>query len=236
MKTHFKILSIAGLALPLLLSSCVVEDPGPIQYTERTYPISDFDRLDMGSAFQIEVVQGSTFGVKATGDLRNIDDLDVFRSGSTLIVQYSRNATRRHETRIFITMPDLKEANFSGASKSLVEGFNGNNELKFTLSGASFAQLSADHSSLHLDVSGASKLVLNGEGESLWAMVTGASELAGFDYPVSEARIEASGASVGKVTVSTELEAIASGASTVRYRGNPSVSSNVSGGSSVRKD
>ena len=39
-----------------------------------------------------------------------------------------------------------------------------------------------------------------------------------------------------KVMVSDQLDVIASGASSVVYRGNPAVTSNVSGGSTVEKD
>jgi hypothetical protein len=79
-------------------------------------------------------------------------------------------------------------------------------------------------------------LNLLGSGEKLVALVSGASDLRGFDYPVKEARLDVSGASLGKVTVSTKLEATVTGASTVRYRGNPAVYPNVSGGSSLSMD
>jgi hypothetical protein len=57
-----------------------------------------------------------------------------------------------------------------------------------------------------------------------------------FDYLVKEALIDISGASEGKVAVTDELKVTAGGASSVLYRGNPSVTSNVSGASSVQKD
>jgi hypothetical protein len=68
------------------------------------------------------------------------------------------------------------------------------------------------------------------------AILSGASVLKAFDFAVSKAKVNASGASHCKVTVSDNLTVIASGASTVLYHGDPTVNSNVSGGSSVHQD
>ena len=60
--------------------------------------------------------------------------------------------------------------------------------------------------------------------------------LTAFDYPVRQADVNVSGASNGKVTVTDELTAVAEGASSLIYRGNPKVTTAVSGGSAVIKD
>jgi hypothetical protein len=133
-------------------------------------------------------------------------------------------------------MPELLSVDFSGASISEIRGFTGQENLDITLSGASYAKVDCNYSNLNINLSGASVLNMLGTGEKLLAFISGASDLRGFDYPVNEARLDVSGASLGKVTVSTKLEATVTGASTVRYRGNPAVYSDVSGGSSLSMD
>lgn len=224
---------IAGL---LAFSSCISDDPGPLQYGEREFSVDNFTRLDMGSAFNIQVQQGNEFQVEASGDIRNLDDLSVYTSGNSLIIHYDKNANRKHTTYIRITMPELLSVDFSGASISEIKGFTGQENLDITLSGASYAKVDCNYSSLNINLSGASVLNMLGTGEKLVAFISGASDLRGFDYPVKEARLDVSGASLGKVTVSTKLEATVTGASTVRYRGNPAVYPNVSGGSSLSMD
>jgi len=224
------------LSAALLISSCETEDPGPIQHDEKSFDVVDFDRLEMGDALHIEVEQGSAFSVHAEGDYRNLNDLEVYKSGTTLVVRYDDNSNRRHETYITITMPTLNGVNFSGASFSTISGFESDQDLDFILSGASVSQLDAGYRQINLVVSGASDLVLRGLGDELQADVSGASVLSAFDYPVREATIRATGASQGKVTVTDELNATASGASSVLYRGNPSVTSSTSGSSTVRED
>jgi hypothetical protein len=78
--------------------------------------------------------------------------------------------------------------------------------------------------------------VFFGSGDQFHAEISGASTFKAFDYPVREAMIDISGASEGKVAVTDELKVTAGGASSVLYRGNPSVSSNISGASTVQKD
>ena len=77
---------------------------------------------------------------------------------------------------------------------------------------------------------------LYGLGDELNAEISGASELSAFEYPVRAAQLNVSGASRGKVTVTDQLTAVATGASSLIYRGSPTVSSEVTGASTVRKD
>ena len=187
-----------AISVIFILTSCEKEDPGPLQEVRKDYGILDFDRLEMGSAFHIEVERGNEFSVKVKGDRRNVDDLDVYKSGSTLVIEFEDNANRHHDTFISITMPSLKGVNFSAASISKIRGFESDGDLDFYLSGASISQLDGDFRAIDLVVSGASSLVLFGSGDQIDAEISGASSFKAFDYPVREALIEISGASERK--------------------------------------
>jgi hypothetical protein len=237
MTNPIKFLSIIlTLCASIIISACQTEDPGPLQAYEKEFSLIDFDRLGMGNAFNIHVTQGNTFSIRARGDRRNIDDLNVFKSGNTLVIEFSENGHRNHETDINITMPRLEAVNFSGASESRIVGFDNGEGLDLFLSGASICQLNADYRQVDIILSGASSLRMFGIGEEIKAGVSGASVLRAFDYPVDEAAISLSGASSGRVYVASELQAAATGASTLLYRGFPSVTSSVSGASSVRHE
>lgn len=233
-----KILALMFISQAFLLSSCFNdEDPGPLQSDERTYSIVDFDRLEIGSAMIITVEHGDFFSVHVKGDRRNLRDLEVFKDGNTLVARFDEQGNRSHDTYITITMPSLRSANFSGASSSKVSGFTMDDEdFGLYLSGASVSQLSGDFKEMNLVISGASTLTLTGAGNQAEVELSGASNLNAFDYDVEVARINASGASHAKVSVNSVLDAEASGGSVITYRGNPTISSNTSGGSSVVED
>lgn len=233
-----KILTLMFISQSFLLSSCFDdEDPGPLQSDERNYSIVDFDRLEIGSAMIITVEQGDFFSIHVKGDRRNLNDLEVFRDGNTLVARFDEQGNRSHDTYITITMPSLRSANFSGASNSKVSGFILDDEdFGLYLSGASVSQLSGDFKEMDLVISGASTLTLTGTGNDVEVELSGASNLNAFGYNVDVAKINASGASHAKVLVNSSLDAEASGGSVISYRGNPTVLSNTSGGSSVVKD
>src|SRR5262245_15741582 len=111
-------LAAAIIILVPLLISCDNEDPGPLQEVHKEFAVTDFDRLEMGSALNITVEQGNIFSVEVRGDRRNINDLDVYKSGNTLIIEFDENGNRRHDTYVSITMPRLEGVYFSGASIS----------------------------------------------------------------------------------------------------------------------
>jgi hypothetical protein len=221
----------------LFLDSCIgTEDPGPLQEIEREYAVHDFERLEIGDALHIDVEQGNYFEISVRGDRRNVDDLEVYKEGTTLVVRFDESGNRRHDTYITITMPDLRSANFSGASDSRISGFYELETLDIILSGASVSQLDIETTDLDLILSGASTLTLRGSGQNLNAELSGASLLRAFDFPVALANLYVSGASNGRVAVSEFLHASASGASTILYRGNATVDADVSDTSMVRKD
>lgn len=218
----------------VLITSCeCVEDPGPLQESSKDYAVFDFDQLEIGDGFNIDVEQGDHYRVNIRGDQRNINDIDVDKSGSTLIIRYDDYAERKHQTYITITMPDLRSAHFSGGSVSTVADFNSEGELDFYLSGGSVAQLSAGYRSINLTISGGSLLRLHGLGDELRGNISGASQLAAIDFPVAVADLNLSGASNAKLKVADELTVTATGASVVYYSGSPVIHKDVSGGSAV---
>jgi hypothetical protein len=244
MKRIFTILLNTSL-LTIFLTSCIINlDPDSslgVSNDEitRTYAAADlgsFDRLDMGSAFRITVIPGSTPSMTVKGDRRDVEDLVLDTRSNTLNVRYRTSRIRRYTLTIDITMPTLRGVVFSGASKSEVTGFRNLSDLSVDLSGASKSYFDVQASRVTLDLSGASKIEFLGRGTNFISTVSGASELKAFDYPVTDARLDVSGASHAYVTANTGLNVTASGASKVRYRGNPTVQQVVSGASKVERD
>lgn len=215
-----KILLLATLfvLIATMLTSCFEnEDSGPLQEQTKEYPVTDFQRLEMGDAFNVTVTQGSTYSVVVNGDRRNIDDLEIRKMDNTLKINYTtsgRPVNRQYTTYVTITMPTLQGVSFSAAVNSNISGFQ-------TLD------------ALDINLSGASKLSISGSTTNLQAVVSGASELRAFDLETATATVDASGASKIDVLATLQLKATASGASHISYRGNPAISSSTSGASSI---
>jgi hypothetical protein len=231
------ILSAFFILALVSLTSCDFERLGPYEEDDRSYGLTNFDRLDMGSAFNITVQQGSNFSVEARGNRQDLDDLDIYTSTGTLHAQYrNHNRNRRYDMNITITLPTLRGVDFSGASRSEITGFKGLRELDIKLTGASRSTVYLDADRTNIDLSGASDLDLKGASGLLIGELSGASKVEAFEYPVDEAELDLSGASTARIKVTKRLNVTASGASSVRYRGAPELKSKLSGSSTVRQD
>ena len=228
------------LALSLIwfvVTACVAQDKGP--QTTRTLKVSDFNKLSMGSAFKINVMQGSSFRVTVAGRENDLDDLEYNVSRNTLQIGYKNSDWRknRESVQVEITMPALDGVDFSGASQAKVKGFRGGSRMDIDVSGASKVEMDFSADRVSVDLSGASRLSLMGKAETLEGDMSGASTFDGKDFPVREANLEASGASSASVVASSALQADASGASRIRYSGSASqVRSSTSGASSIRRE
>ena len=123
----------------------------------------------------------------------------------------------------------------SGASKLTLEGSG--DEIDIDVSGASHADMGdfMVAGDVDIDLSGASKLSLKGNGENLNAQVTGASDANLEDFIVQNVDIHLSGASDATINLTGTLNANLSGASKLRYYGNPVIGDiETSGSSSIK--
>lgn len=72
-------------------------------------------------------------------------------------------------------------------------------------------------------MSGASQATLSGTATSFDATLSGASRLTATELSIGDLTINLSGASDAEITVTGSLSAAASGASTLRYAGSPTI-------------
>jgi Putative auto-transporter adhesin, head GIN domain len=234
---HTSRLFFLMILIAFTMTSCFQEDPGPQMNDQKSFSVVDFDRLEASEALDITVQQGTIFSITATGDSRNLNDLDIHKNGSSLVMKFSSQHNRQYITYITITMPSLLGFSFSGAVNGKVMGFSQeSSRFDISLTGASVAQVEAVTDATYAQLTGASQLRLTGTGTKIDAVVSGASTLSAFDFPVEEVKIVVTGASHAKISPSQKLLVSVSGASGVLYRGSPVIEADVTGASSLGQD
>ena len=210
------------------------------QTSEISINLKDFDKLEIGNAFVIEVTKASSFSIKAKGDKENLDELESNVKNGELHIKYKGNSWKRNKNGavyLYITMPELQGVTFSGATKSTIEGFSVKGTFSLSLSGASESKINLKAESIDISLSGASKARISGGNASIMMVdISGASALDTYEYEAKKINISASGASSAKISVSSSLNADANGASSIKYRGNPDVNSDTSGASRISKE
>lgn len=251
-------LMVAVLLLSCLAAGCYGAIRGSGNLETREFNHSNFTRIEVGTAFEVEVVRSDSFSISITMDDNLFDYLNVSKSGETLEIRLKSGYGYISHTAIAeITMPELRKLDFSGATDGTVSGFSSAQDLAVGLSGASsldmvdmaagdvdFGLSGASHltggmtadGDVRFDISGASSVILSGSADDLDADVSGASRLALDDFPVNNASIELSGASNGTVNLDGTLNADLSGASHLYYIGEPTLGElKTSGASSISK-
>ncbi|AWW00541.1 head GIN domain-containing protein [Arcticibacterium luteifluviistationis] len=204
------------------------------------FEMETFTDVDLGSAFDVVIIPSTEHKVTATGSSTNLNDLNVRVVNNTLKVSYyNRNIFRpisRNKMELLIEMPELREADVSGAATVFIEDFEYFTALELDVKGASKVTLDVEVGELDADISGASTLTLKSDVPVLKVDLSGASKLNAFDADSEEVYLELSGASKANVSVAEYLKVDASGASTVNYKGLPRIDQELSGASKVNKD
>ena len=201
------------------------------------YAFTDFTKVEIGSAFEFEIEQSSSYSINVTVDDNVIDYVQVAQVGQTLKIRLRRVAFLGPVTlRASVTMPQLRGLTASGASRGTVSGFSSTEDLDITVSGASMVTGDITAGNVDFGISGASTIQLEGSANDIDANVSGASRFNLDAFTVNNADVNFSGASSGTVNLNGRLDANLSGASTLWYIGEPtSTDINTSGGSTVSK-
>ncbi len=201
------------------------------------YAFTDFTEVDIGSTFEFEVRQSSSYSIEITADDNVMEHIQVSKDGQTLKIRLGRvSITGPVTLRASVTMPGLLGLTASGWSHGTVSGFASTEDLDITVSGASGVTGNITAGNVEFDMSGGSTIQLEGSASDIDANVGGGSHLNLEDFAVDNADINFSGGSWGTVNLSGRLDANLSGASTLLYVGEPAMGTiNVSGASTLRR-
>ena len=179
--------------------------------------VSPFTRISVSGGGRIILQAADTEFVEVRADDNVLPVLATWVRNGTLFIQPDPDIRLRETSEIVFTVGylQLHRIGISGA-----------------MEGEAFA---IDTDFLSVSVSGASSLRTGGAAFDHDARISGASTYHASELETSTTVVTASGASAAVVWVLSELDASASGASRIRYRGDPSVRSSVSGAGSVRR-
>jgi len=242
MRRSIVLLPVA-LLMPMLAGGCttVVESTVKGSSASAVTPVQvpSFTRLDVGSAFVVNLSVGST---KVTLDVSKnlLSATDVSVAGDTLHIGLKAGTTVVPGTamlRATVSTPHLTALTVGGASLVSWSEYVQAPGMEVSVSGASSIQGPVEVDRLNVDVSGASHLALQGDAHSLDAQLSGASVASILGLKVTNLTVELSGASHMETTVVETISAVLSGASSLVYAptyGEPTFTrKDVSGGSSV---
>lgn len=230
-------LQLVTLAIAIIFTSCLKEQvtPGEVTLTHRNTP--NFSKIKVEDGFQVEIVKGNSYNVavEAPEGFQDYIYTDVSNDGVLSIILDSRyNPNEVSHKRVLIYMPNLSSITTRGRSEVFTTGIFYSPSFTIDADDGCYVETNVSTDEMNVIASGGSDVKISGEAFALFAdQLSGGSRLLAFRLRTIQSNLNLSGGSEAQVTVLENLRVKASGASTVKFAGNPSITENLTGGSQI---
>lgn len=236
-RLQFNIIAlIAGIALTGT-SSCMlncIRGSGDTKTENRK--VGDFSRISISGVYKVVLKQDSTLGIAISADDNLLKYIKTTVTGDKLRIYNKRNFCNAGELTVTIGVRNLEEVGASGVVEVRSDGKINAKDMHFELSGASKIDMDLTAAKVTTNGTGASELNLKGQATSHDIDLSGDSKVYALDFVVGSCDIQSTGVGHSEVDVLNSLSVHSSGASEVKYRGNPSnITNDKSGASSIEK-
>ncbi len=204
--------------------------------------VSGFTAIEVSGSIDLFLSQGTGEGVAISASTDEIKQrIKTEIKGSTLHIYFDGKGLNwknwgNHRMKAYVTFKTLSKIEASGACNvKAIESIK-QTELKIEMSGASDFTGDITVQKLRIDASGASNIKISGSAVEANVDATGACTIRAYDLKTGMCKINASGGSNVRITVNKELNAQASGGSTVFFKGTGLIRDvSSSGGASIKR-
>ena len=243
MKTSVKIGIAIAYILAVLTSSCVGFNEKSVKLSGvtkvSTKEVSAFDKVDVSGAIDVIVNIGNKSEVVIVADsaimpyvVTEVKDRELRIYNKDIIGFYN---FKNNKILVTITTPSILELESSGACDVTINDLK-TDMFKVSLSGACDLIGSFECNVLDFESSGSSDSKLRGKVKNCNIELSGACDIKALDLEVDSLKIEGSGSSNVEITVQNSLDVELSGASELRYKGEPKyIKTDMSGVSNLTK-
>lgn len=198
--------------------------------------VSSFRGVKSSNAIDVYLKKGDKEQVRIEATGIDLSEVLTEVSGSSLRIHLARNSYRKVNVKAYVTYVSLDRISASSASTIFSEGTIKSPSLDISASSASSIEISIDTDQVELDASSAANIRLEGRAATINLEVSSAGEIDAYNLQSEKVTARASSAGSAKVSVSKDLDAHASSAGSIRYRGAPSrTNTGSSSGGSVKK-
>ncbi len=211
--------------LPLALIALAAA--APAGGAERTYSITDFDRVQVDGPYRVTLTTGRSSAARAEGSAEALDHVSVDVQGGTLRVRRNRSAWGSYPgagsgpVTIALTTRDLRNAAVVGSGSLDIDRAKGL-RVDLSVSGSgrlTVAAVEADN--LIVGLLGGGRITIAGRARQLKATVQGSGDLAAAGLSADDAQIASDTAGNVAVAVARTAKVTATGAGNVEIIGAP---------------
>lgn len=210
-----KLLKAAG-ATAIILTSTSLANAHEVDDKERveeTHDIKDFTKIRVTGVYELEVQVGEAFSVFTSGKHKDVDGMEVYLKGSTLVL--AQDEDRRNKTinmngrknknnngiRAVITLPSLEGLDITGIATGDITG--------------------VDSKRFEIEAAGISDVELSGTCGSLEVDMAGLGEIRAKDLKCEDVDVDLAGMGEISVYASKSVSADAAGMGSIEVYGDP---------------
>ena len=206
-----------------------VKGEGPV--VSETRVVGPVESVEVSGTINLVLTQGNQPELRVEGQRNVLNVLHTQMVGRQLTIDFDRVRLGKHEpVKVYLTTPTLTSLGASGVAQVTSSSAWTGNQLRVETSGASNVTLTCqDMGSVFTTISGAGQVTLHGTADEQTVNLSGAGQLRAFDLTTQDADVTISGAGDASIRANKRLNAHISGGSKVRYKGQPQITSQVSG-------
>lgn len=189
------------------------------QTVTQEFETGTFTGVSAGGVYTVSITQADDYAVKIETTEDQMEKVSVEVSNNVLTLGYdSRLFERTDRIKVSITAPAFEKIIAGGAASISSENTLSSPAMEITASGASNVKLQLETDKLTSKVSGASNATLEGTAKTHKTEVSGAASLKAYELQTEVAEAKGSGASSLQVNASKNLNAEASGTSSINWK------------------
>lgn len=231
------------LTLPLL--ACSANAAGTDETAEargtgpsRNYALSGFSAVDLRGSDDADIRVGPAFSVRAQGPAKELDRLEITRSGDSLRIGRKRtvgmNWSEGESVKVFVTMPRLLGAAVSGSGDMTVDRVEGDRFTGEVAGSGSLAVGRVRAGDVSLSVAGSGDVVGAGTARTLRMEIAGSGDIDARQLTASEARVSIAGSGNASAIVNGPARIEIAGSGDVELGGSPRCTTSKVGSGEVR--
>ncbi|MFL6857001.1 MAG: head GIN domain-containing protein [Allosphingosinicella sp.] len=214
--------------------------PAAAAAADRTYTVTDFDRVQVDGPYEVVVTTGGSSGARASGSQLALDAVTVEVSGGILRVHANRSAWGGYPgqpvepARIRVATRELKGAVVRGPGSLAIDRVRG---LRADLSLAGSGRLSVgavDADQLIVSLLGAGRISLAGMAKQLHAAIQGSGDLDAVALKVDDAQVDAQTSGIVAFEARRAVTLTANGPGDVAIAGNAACTIKATGSGRIR--
>jgi len=190
---------------------------------EENRKVRNFDAVSVGYGIDVHLHQSNKTSVSVKAKKEVMDNIVTMVKNGTLVIKMD-DWKRKRKGRVDVTIhvPNLKEISASGGSDVYGKSSWKMDNLEINLSGGSDLEMELTANKLECNASGGSDIDLIGSADKIDIRCSGGSDVEARKFMVKHCTVSASGGSDVEIHTSESINASASGASDITYKGNPS--------------